>query len=261
MGPPLSTGSGPTARELHDGAVFAGHIADRTAKTSRQLYTHGNQKSDQELRHTPSGYRSFRETCMQEDRQLPVREDLYQLFQGTKEQPRKRGSDEESPLELRLLGAFQKSAEDQEKDVSSFAEGVRFGVGVKLPRVPAVYTRKRKWRLKKQEDPEACLWYDDAQGADNQNSASAKELAEAVKEQLEVSVVKGQALKFAEAEARQKYGDSLVVASLGAQVKNGAKETGELTVRLLFDGTHGVPVNAGIRVRDQNRSPAAPDIK
>ena len=128
--------------------------------------------------------------------------------------------------------------------MSSFAEGVRVGVGVKLPRVPAVYTRKRKWRLKEQEDPEACLWYDDAQGADNQNYASAKELAEAVKEQLEVSVVKGQALKFTEAEARKKYGDSLVVASLGAQVKNGAKETEDLTVRLLFD-----------------RSPAAPDIK
>ena len=98
----------------------------------------------------------------------------------------------------------------------------------------------------------AYLWYDDAQGADNENYASAKELAEAVKEQLELSVVKGQALKFTEAEARQKYGDSMVVA-LGAQVKNRAKETGNLTVRLLFDGTHGVPVNAGIRVRDQDK--------
>ena len=51
-----------------------------------------------------------------------------------------------------------------------------------------------------------------------------------------------------------------MVASLGAQVKNGAKETEDLTVRLFFDGTH-VPVNAGIRVRDQDRSPTAPDIK
>ena len=64
-----------------------------------------------------------------------------------------------------------------------------------------------------------------------------------------------------EEEVREKYGESLVVASLGAQVKNGAKETGDLTVRLLFDGTRGVPVNAGIRVRDQDRSPAAPDLK
>ena len=85
--------------------------------------------------------------------------------------------------------------------------------------------------------------------------------AEAVKEQLEISVVRGQALKFTEEEARKNCGESLVVASFGAQVKNGEKETRDLTVRLLFDGTHGVPVNAGIRVRDQDRSPAAPDIK
>ena len=64
-------------------------------------------------------------------------------------------------------------------------------MGIQLPRVPAGYTRKRKWKLREQEDPEAYLWYDDAQGADNENYASAKELAEAVKEQLELSVVKG----------------------------------------------------------------------
>ena len=122
-------------------------------------------------------------------------------------------------------------------------------------------TRKRKWRLREQEDPEAYIRYDDAQGADNENLASAKELAEAVKEQLEASIVKGQAMKLTEEEAREKYGDSLVVSSLGAQVKNGAKETGDLTVRLLFDGTHGVPVNAVIRVRDQDRSPAAPVLR
>ena len=77
------------------------------------------------------------------------------------------------------------------------------------------------------------------QGADNENHASAKELAEAVREQVEASVVKSQAMKLTEEEAREKYGDSLVIASLEAQVKNGAKETGDLTVRLLFDGTHG----------------------
>ena len=38
-------------------------------------------------------------------------------------------------------------------------------------------------------------------------------------------------------------------------MKSGAKDTGDLKVRLLFDGTHGVPV------RDQDRAPAAPDLK
>ena len=79
------------------------------------------------------------------------------------------------------------------------------GVGVKMPRVPAVYPRKRRWRLPEQENPEAhrAYW---GQGADNDNYASAKEFLETVEEQLEQSVSKGQAVKLTEAEARRKYG-------------------------------------------------------
>ena len=134
------------------------------------------------------------------------------------------------------------------------------GVGVRMPRVPAVYPRKRRWRLREQENPDAHLMYW-GQGADNNNYASAKEFPETVEEQLEQSVHKGQALRLTESEARRKYGNRLVVASLGAQWKSGAKESGDLVVRLLFDGTHGVPVNSSIRVRDQDKGPAAPDVK
>ena len=52
-----------------------------------------------------------------------------------------------------------------------------------------------------------------------------------------------------------------MVAALGAQVKSGSKDPSDLTIRLLFDGTHGVPVNKGIRVLDQDKSPTARDIK
>ena len=34
-----------------------------------------------------------------------------------------------------------------------------------------------------------------------------------------------------------------------------------VTARVLFDGTHGISVNSWIRVRDQERSPVAADIK
>ena len=135
------------------------------------------------------------------------------------------------------------------------------GVGFKLPRVPAVYPRKRKWSLKEQEDTEAHLWQEQTWSADNKNYSSAAELAEALEVQLELSVTKSQAFKLTEREAKEKYGDKLVVAALGAQVKSGSKEAGDLTIRLLFDGTHSVPVNKGIRVRDQDKSPAAQDIK
>ena len=175
--------------------------------------------------------------------------------------PGRKKSDRPSPLEFRLLNAFLKHTRDPETGLADFSGGVRVGVGFKLLRVPAVYPRKRKWRLKEQENPEAHLWQEPSWGADNKNYSSAAELADAVEAQLELSVTKGQAFKLTEEEAREKYGDRLVVAALGAQVKSGSKDSSDLTIRLLFDGTHGVPVNKGIRVRDRDKSPAAHDIK
>ena len=61
--------------------------------------------------------------------------------------------------------------------------------------------------------------------------------------QLELSVSKGQAFKLTEKESKERYGDRFVVAALGAQFRSGSKEAGDLTMRLRFDGTHGVPVN------------------
>ena len=94
-----------------------------------------------------------------------------------------------------------------------------------------------------------------------ENYTTAAELSEAVEEQLPQSVEKGQAIQMSEAEARQKYGDSLVIDFLGALVNLGSKTTGDFTVCLLYDGTSGVQVNKWIRVRDQDKAPSAPDIK
>ena len=51
----------------------------------------------------------------------------------------------------------------------------------------------------------------------------------------------------------------MTVASLGAQKKE--KPGGEVTARILFDGTHGIDVNTRIRKRDQERAPTAADVK
>ena len=124
-----------------------------------------------------------------------------------------------------------------------------------------MYPRKRKWKLKEQEDPEAYQWFEPARGGNNKNCSSAAELDEAVEDQLEESVTKGQAFRLTPEEACDWYGNKLVIASLGAQVKSGSKESGDLKIRLLFDGTHGFPVNKNIRVRDQDRALAAPYLK
>ena len=85
------------------------------------------------------------------------------------------------------------------------------------------------------------------------------ELQAAVEKELRALVASNMALEMSEAEAHEKFGNKLVVASLGAMVKDGEGEN--LRIRLQYDGSHGVPVNDNIRVRDRDQVPAAPDIK
>ena len=39
--------------------------------------------------------------------------------------------------------------------MGTFAVGVRLGPGVHMPRLPALYAKKRRWRLPAQADPVA----------------------------------------------------------------------------------------------------------
>ncbi|CAE7746198.1 unnamed protein product, partial [Symbiodinium necroappetens] len=128
----------------------------------------------------------------------------------------------------------------------SFAKGVRLGVGVKNPRVPAVFERKTKWR----KYPEECL----AEGCDRENYLSAKEHALEVQQQFLAEAEEEAMIEVPTAEALASYGSKLSVASLGAiEKKDGS-------CRVVHDGTHGVNVNARIKLRDQLRNPTAGDL-
>ena len=140
-------------------------------------------------------------------------ESVYQLFEKHGEEPRKRVEEQSSPPEFRLLGAFPRQAGHPEQDLPSFAPEVRVGLGIKMQRLLAVYPRRRRWRLREQENPDAHLAYWE-QGADNNNHASVKEFLETEEEQLEQSVHKGPALRLTESEARIKKVHRLVVASV-----------------------------------------------
>ena len=58
------------------------------------------------------------------------------------------------PVGFRLVQLLLTAAEDPEVALGSFASGVRVGPRVRLPRQPALYHPKRKWRLQEQADPE-----------------------------------------------------------------------------------------------------------
>ena len=58
-------------------------------------------------------------------------------------------------------------------------------------------------------------------------------------------------------EAMLTYGDRLNIASTGAIAKKGRTDE----VRVIYDGTHGLDLNIGIRVRDQVKFPTCADGK
>ena len=129
----------------------------------------------------------------------------------------------------------------------SFAHGVRVGFKAKTPRVPAVFDRKTKWRKYEEEE---CDWRDDRQNYD-----SARDHAAVVQRQFEEEEKLGAMLQLDLAEAHARFGEQIAVASLGAiEKKNG-------TFRVVHDGTHGVGINPGIKMRDQLKSPCAGDIR
>ena len=143
--------------------------------------------------------------------------------------------------------------------LGEFAMGVRLGPGVRMPRLPALYAKKWKWRLSDQADPLA--WQEEQaaeQGVWRNNYSTLAEWSEECKKIVEDQAERGQVLKMSEEEARRRF-PVLTVASQGAQ--RNEKPGGEVTARILFDGTHGIDVNTRIRIRDQERAPNAGDVK
>jgi len=169
--------------------------------------------------------------------------------------------DEAQPVHVRLLSALLKDAQDPDaQGILDYAHGVRIGVGVRMPRTPAVYPRKRRWALPSQAHPELLedFAFDEPVLLDNYRSA--RELQKEVEKDLEDLLARGLCEKLTEEEAKRRFGSRFVVASLGALVKR-TTDDGERVIRLLFDGTREVPLNGAIRVRDQEIPPGAPDLK
>ena len=152
-----------------------------------------------------------------------------------------------------------RAAEDPEVGLGEYAQGVKVGPGTRMPRLPALYKPKKKWRLPSQVDPLDYLEYaPDRSGVWRRNYATLRESESQVLEVMHDQASGGQIIVMTESEARSRYPD-LVVASLGAQRKQ--KPGGKVTARVLFDGTHGLCVNSKTRLRDQERAPIAADLK
>ena len=162
------------------------------------------------------------------------------------------------PIDFRFLGLLLKAAEDPEIGLGDFAQGVRVGPGSRMPRLPALYRPKRRWRLASQTDPRAYLDEEDhsAESAWRRNYATVQPLAKEVYDVLDHQTRRGMFIRLPEQVAKERYPD-LVVASLGANRKD--RPNGEVTARVLHDGTNGLAFNTRTRLRDQERSPISAD--
>ena len=124
-------------------------------------------------------------------------------------------------------------------------KGVRLGVGVELPRVPAVFTAKDRWRTYT-DGPDGVVLRD--------SYVSAKEHAAEVQKHFEIEAEHGAMYETDLDVACAELGE-VSVASLGAiEKKDGS-------YRVIHDATHGLSVNSAIKVRDQIRCPGAGDFR
>ena len=116
-----------------------------------------------------------------------------------------------------------------------------------MPRTPKVFEEKVKWPRELVEESMKEIW------AENYESAEAGK--EDIYRQVDEELARGTIKLLGESEAREKYGERLAVAALGAV----PKELNSDRVRLIHDGTYSVDVNRRIRVRDRMRFPLVDD--
>ena len=154
------------------------------------------------------------------------------------------------PINFRFLQMLLQIADDPE---------IGLGPRTGMPRLPALFRPKKKWRLASQFDPLDYLeGSTDSTTVWRRNYSTLQPLEQQVLDVMHDQATRGQVLVLSETEAKLRYPD-LVIASLGAQRKE--KPGGKITARVLFDGTHGLSVNSRTRIRDQERAPIAADLK
>ena len=165
----------------------------------------------------------------------------------------KPGDRTDVPIIFRFLQMLLQIADGSGDRLGDYSRGVRVGPGTRMPRLPALFRPKKKWRLASQFDPLDCLeGSTDSSTVWRRNYSTLQPLEQKVLDVMHDQATRGQVLVLSETEAKLRYPD-LVIASLGAQRKE--KPGGKITARVLFDGTHGLSVNSRTRIRDQERAP------
>ncbi len=170
-----------------------------------------------------------------------------------------RAEDLPQRVRIRLLQEVLRLGGDADvAGMEHFCRGVRIGVGVRLPRTPAVYPRKRRWRSFDEEAHRR--WEEEADGSTawQINYRSAQLQKDEIHRQLLEHCDRGMAIRMSADEARAF--PNLSINALGGVEKQHA-DGRPPTVRMVMDATRGVYVNRVTRQRDQDRCPTSLDVK
>ena len=150
--------------------------------------------------------------------------------------------------QIRLLQAFMRACADPDAEaMDCFATGVCLGYNQRMPRTPAVYEAKAKWRLKFEESQDATEEW-------SPNHGSARLRQEFLGEKIEADFKTGRMVAMTYKEARERFGSRLLLGAMGII------EEGKEKFRLIHDGTHRVLINNRIRTRDHVPGPLVADI-
>ena len=163
-GEPMMVGTGHTARPLCDGQSLASpgrwppecrRYPDCVAwkEVSKLLIDYSKKWGTADLLMKLALGRV--EKCpFPEDSVLELKRKLVRKLEGTGHGLARTTDDRDDVLiDFRLLQALLAAAQDPEVSLGDFAVGVRVGPGARLPRLPALYDAKRRWRLPEQNDP------------------------------------------------------------------------------------------------------------
>ena len=153
----------------------------------------------------------------------------------------------EQPFFSYIAAGVLRKARDQDWKILvqgryNYVDGLPLGVDMKLPRTPAVFSRKVRWRK-----------YDDSEAQHiKENYSTVTDNVPVLREQFEQDAQEGMMCRLHLDEAKIRWPhDRLRIAALGSIQK------GDDSFRILHDGTHGVQVNNAIRQRDQINQPGA----
>ena len=92
--------------------------------------------------------------------------------------------------------------------LGEIVQGVRVGPGTRLPRLPALYKPKKKWRLASQADALDYLEHaPDKEGVWRRNYSTLQAFEQQVQEVMYDQAARGQIIVLSEKEAKQKYPD------------------------------------------------------